>query len=72
MKPRWKHFLTVRNWVDMIGLLLTLIVIVFGVNEPDSLVDKKALRVISAFASLCILSKTFDWLRLFEKTAFYV
>ena len=56
----------------MTGLLLTLFVIVCGVNEPDSLVDKESLRVVSAFTSLCILMKTFDWLRLFEGTAFYV
>ena len=56
----------------MTGLLLTLFVIVCGVNEPDSLVPKESLRVVSACASLCILMKTFDWLRLFEATAFYV
>ena len=56
----------------MIGLLLTLFVIICGVNEPDSLVGKESLRVVSAFASFCILLKTFDWLRLFEGTAFYV
>ena len=56
----------------MTGLLLTLFVIVCGVNEPDSLIRKESLRVVAAFASLLILLKTFDWLRLFEGTAFYV
>ena len=56
----------------MIGLLLTLFVIVCGVNEPDFLLEKESLRVVAAFASLCILLKTFDWLRLFEGTAFYI
>ena len=30
------------------------------------------LRVLAAFASCFILVKMFDWLRLFEETAFYV
>ena len=55
----------------MTGLLLTLFVIVCGLD--DSLVsEEEILRQVSAFASLCILLKTFDWLRLFEGTAFYV
>ena len=66
------YFLSFWNWVDMTGLLMTLFVIVCGVNEPDVMVSKESLRVVAAFASLRLLTKTFDWLRLFEETAFYI
>ena len=66
------HFKSVWNWFDMAGILLTLFVIVCGANEPDALVNKESLRVVAAFASFFILLKTFDWLRLFEGTAFYI
>lgn len=66
------YFKSIVNWVDLSGLLMTLFVIVCSVNEPDSLMSKEHLRVVAAFASFCILTKTFDWLRLFEETAFYV
>ena len=58
--------------MDLLGLLMTLFVIVCGVNEPDALMSKEPLRVVAAFASFAILTKIFDWLRLFEETAFYV
>ena len=54
------------------GMLMILFVIICGVNEPDTFISKEPLRVVAAFASLCLLTKTFDWLRLFEETAFYV
>ena len=36
------------------------------------MIDVESLRIMAAIASFCILAKVFDWLRLFEQTAFYV
>ena len=36
------------------------------------MIPVESLRVFAAFASLFTLAKLFDWLRLFEKTGFYV
>ena len=30
------------------------------------------LRIMAAIAACCVLAKIFDWLRLFEETAFYI
>ena len=30
------------------------------------------LRIMAAIAACCLLAKIFDWLRLFEQTAFYI
>jgi len=36
------------------------------------LVPIEWLRIMAAIASFCMLAKVFDWLRLFEETAFYI
>ena len=35
-------------------------------------IDVQHLRVVAALASFCILASFFDWLRVFEQTAFYI
>lgn len=60
------------NWSDLSGLVLTFCVILTGLVDVKTLIDTSELRVIAAFASFCIMSKAFDWLRLFENTAFFI
>lgn len=36
------------------------------------LIDIHTLRIIAAVASFCLIAKFFDWLRLFDTTAFYI
>lgn len=36
------------------------------------MIDLETLRVMAAVASFCLLAEFFDWLRLFEQTAFYI
>ena len=59
------------NIVDISGLLLALIVLIAG-GTKHYVFPIQYLRVCAAFASLFTLMKLFDWLRLFEKTGFYV
>ena len=37
-----------------------------------TLLDGKVLRTMAAIASSLLVAKIYDWLRLFENTAFYV
>ena len=59
------------NYIDMTGLLLVLLIVLVTGLRLDWF-SLEALRVLAAFASCLTLLKLFDWLRLFEQTAFYV
>ena len=65
------YFCSFWNLIDVLGLLMVVYVLIstglgLGFTPPS------ALRVIAAFGSCFTLIKLFDWLRLFEDTAFYV
>ncbi len=59
------------NLVDMMNLPLTALVIVTSF-EPFFIFDIEILREIAAVAGFFLIVKFFDWLRVFEPTAFYV
>ena len=65
------YFRSFWNQVDVTGLLSTLIIL-FMTSTGLDWIPPQALRVIGAFASCLSFMKLFDWLRLFEQTAFYV
>ena len=67
----FSYFCNFWNQVDMTGLLCTLIIL-FMTGIGLNWIPPQALRVIGAFASCLSFMKLFDWLRLFEQTAFYV
>ena len=59
------------NWIDVSGL--TLIAVVVTASGPTkTLLEIEDLRQMAAVASCLVILKLFDWLRLFENTAFYV
>ena len=63
------------NIVDLIAIPLTTVLTIHWLSSwilEASWIDTKTLRVIAALASLLLISKIFDWLRLFDRTAFYV
>ena len=66
-----EYFISFWNVIDMLGLLFTFVVVLATAIASDAALFQ-ALRVIAAFASCFTLLKLFDWLRLFEETAFYV
>ena len=55
----------------MMALILTFVVIASSVPQ-DPLISLENLRPIASIASFSLLLKIFDWLRLFESTAFFV
>ena len=65
------YFCNAWNYLDLVGLLLVLFVL-FQTGLRVEIIAVEQLRVLAAFASCFILVKMFDWLRLFEETAFYV
>ena len=66
-----KYFKNVWNWNDIIALILTAFVVAASVPQ-DPLIPLETLRPIASIASCALLLKVFDWLRLFESTAFYI
>ena len=68
---KMNYFRSLWNLADIISLPLTAIVTLhylFGLTK----IDVKDLRTMAAFASSLLVAKIYDWLRLFENTAFYV
>ena len=55
----------------MIALILTFVVVTASVPN-DPLISLEKLRPVASIASCTQLLKVFDWLRLFEQTAFYI
>jgi hypothetical protein len=67
----WGYFLQPLNWVDILSFLLTLLVIVSTAFDL-TWIELQELRYLAAAASFFLVLNLFDWLRLFEQTAFYV
>lgn len=65
------YFKSFWNWFDIVGLALNLLITLHTLLE-SSWLTLWELRLLSAIASCNIFIKVFDWLRLFEKTSFYV
>ncbi len=66
-----EYFKSIWNWVDMISLALTTFIFM-SMMTPNPMIALETLRVLAALASCTLLYKVFDWLRLFEDTAFYI
>ena len=68
LENKMEYFSSFWNMIDLTGLLLTLTIVFlsFFLN------DIGLLSVLTSFASFFLLIKVFDWLRLFEQTAFYI
>ena len=71
MDSKREYFLNVWSINDITSLTLTLIIL--STSLPDeTLIEVSWLRAMAAIASMTLFIKVFDWLRLFEKTAFYI
>lgn len=66
-----KYFESFWNYVDIFMLTSTSFVIIASSLHFD-FISMNSLRVIAALASCATILKMFDWLRLFEQTAFYI
>ncbi len=69
----WYEYFTdgIWNYIDMVNLFLTAFVIVTSF-ESFAVLPIENLRALAAIGSCALIIKIFDWLRLFEKTAFFV
>lgn len=65
------YFKKLWNVTDFTSLSLTMIILVASVPK-EALISPEILRQFAAFASCTLLIKVYDWLKLFETTAFYI
>ena len=71
LKNKCDYFTDMWNINDFVSLVFTLIIVLTSVeHEPLILIEH--LRAMAAVASCTLMIKVFDWLRLFENTAFYI
>ena len=73
---KWEYLSIPWNWLDIISFAMNIIVHILCaamiLEDGDSSLDLEQVRATAAITSCFILVKIFDWLRLFEDTAFYV
>ena len=65
------YFGELTNLMDVAALSMTLLITVVILAERDW-ISVENLRIIASFASCFLMMKLYNWLQLFEKTAFYV
>ena len=68
----WReHFSSVWNFNDIIWLTLGPIIVAASI-PTKCLINQDILIVMSAFVCFSMMVKALDWMRLFDKTAFYI
>ena len=70
-KRKITYFTSAYKWIDIVGLVLTLTVIFLTLCEIKWL-SFESMRTMASLACCCLMIKFYDWLRLFESTAFYI
>ena len=70
-KRKSEYFQELFNWIDITGVSLTLAIYIVTMSDQEW-ISFEQMRIMAAIASLALLFKIFDWLRLFEDTAFYI
>lgn len=71
LAERIKDYMNGYNLIDIIAMGLTT-VFVFDTLFEIKNIDTNSLRIIAALNSFLLSIKIFDWLRLFDATAFYI
>jgi len=71
LENKLSYFTDIWNINDFISLSFTIIIIATSV-EHNTVIAVENLRAMAAIASCTLMIKVFDWLRLFENTAFYI
>ena len=72
MEDKLSYFTSFWNYIDIVGIAFTLIIIISAFSGEGGLISYEVLRILAAFASCCQMVKCYDWLRLFESTSFYI
>ena len=74
-QEKYVYFTNFWNIVDLLAIPLTSFLTInwlFTWILDANWIDANSIRPMAALASLLLTSKIFDWLRLFDRTAFYV
>ena len=71
LENKLDYFKEAFNWLDMSGLLFSLIVLLLTIFDLDW-IKIETLRVLAAIASFSLANKFYDWLRLFDETSFFI
>lgn len=71
LENKLDYFKGLWNMIDFTSLSFTLIIVLASIPK-NTILPLEFLRPMAAIASCTLLIKVFDWLRLFEKTAFYI
>lgn len=67
----WSHFSDFWSIIDFIHLTMNPFIVLISLpREPP--VDMSILRIMAAFASCATMIKVYDWMRLFDSTAFFI
>ncbi len=69
---RFKYFLNFWNTIDSFITFSVAFIVVMSYNPFDDVIEMSDIRVVASLSSCAIMLKVFDWLRLFNKTAFYI
>ena len=69
----YKYFINFWNLIDtFITWSIAFIVIMSYRPFDGDFIEMSSVRVVASLSSCAIMLKVFDWLRLFNKTAFYI
>ena len=68
---KWKYWVQPLNYLDLINNLMSFFLVVTLLRESNNY-SLEVLRMVASWLSCTTLLKTFDMLRLFESTAFYM
>ena len=72
------YFLSIQNSLDLFQYLSTAWVVLWNLvhlndgEDQHAIANTDQIRIISALSVFVLWLKLFDWLRLFEQTAFYI
>ena len=65
-----KYFCSFQNILDIVTISLTAFIEVHTIFELSALSIER-MRVVASIANFLLVEKLFDWMRLFNETAFY-
>ena len=66
------HFREWQNMLDSLHLVLTPITIVNSLTQTPMIFEQETSNYFAALVSFSVIAKSFDWLKLFDCTAFYM
>ena len=73
---RWEDYVeyirSFYNVADLLQLSITAVVVIWGLFNGSDPIERPTIRIVAAFSIILLGNKVFDWLRLFDGTAFFI